>query len=71
MDIYNAILLGLGNFYVNAQEKFDVYNIYGASYYRVALAFKLYFSNILPEQSLNLVSDYIKESFEHSIASKL
>ena len=49
---------------VNAKPTFTVYSIYtqGEEFYRVALAFKFYFNRILPKNSLNLVSDYIKQS---------
>lgn len=70
LDIYNAIMRRLGEFVVKSPEKFSVYNIYGTNYYRVALAFKIYFNDILPEQSLNLVNGYIKEAFEHSTTSR-
>lgn len=66
LDIYNTIMRRMGEFVVNSPEKFSVYNIYGANYYRVALAFKIYFNDILLEQSLNLV----KEAFEHSTTSR-
>lgn len=71
LDIYNTIMKRMGEFVIKSPEKFSVYNIYGAAYYRVALAFKIYFNSILPEQSLNLVNGYIQESFEHSTTSRL
>jgi hypothetical protein len=54
--VYSTLLQAIGS-------RLNAYSITQGEFYRVALAFKFYFNTILPKNSLNLISGYIKQSF--------
>ena len=62
--IYNTLLNTLNSVVVTPPNGgLSVSNINLDVYYRAEVAFKFYFSTMLPKNSLNLVSNFIQQAF--------